>query len=149
MSNVLNQIATPEVVVSGVLKDLRNGGFVDASAHFAKAFRYTDHGIGLEFKDRAGLTEFFSKARELYPDSLLTADRVFTSGDHVIVEWTRQATITEPFYGGMSMAIPISVRGSSIVQTQEGQIIDWADYYDGLKSRRTALAAHFEKWFEL
>jgi hypothetical protein len=112
-------------------------------------FRYTDHGIGLEFKDRARLTEFFSKARELHPDSLLTADRVFTSGDHVIVEWTLQATITEPFYGGMSMQIPVSVAGASIVQTQEGKVIEWADYYDGLKSRRTALAAHFEHWFEL
>ena len=146
MSNVLNQIATPEVVVTGVLKDLQNGRFVDASAHFAKAFRYTDHGIGLEFKDRA---EFFSKARELYPDSLLRADRVFTSGDRVIVEWTLQTTINEPFYGGMSMQVPISVRGVSIMQTHQGQIVDWADYYDGLKSRRTALAAHFESWFEL
>ena len=149
MSNVLDQIATPETVVSGVLKDLRNGRFVDASAHFAEAFRYTDHGIGLEFKDRARLTEFFSKARELYPDSLLTADRVFTSGDRVIVEWTLQTTITEPFYGGTSMQIQVSIRGSSIVQTHDGQIVEWADYYDGLKSRRTALAAHFEDWFEL
>jgi hypothetical protein len=40
MSNVLNQIATPEVVVSGVLKELRNGQFVDASAHFADVFTY-------------------------------------------------------------------------------------------------------------
>ena len=149
MSNVLNQIATPEVVVSGVLKELRNGQFVDASAHFADVFRYADHGIGLEFNDRARLTEFFSKARELYPNSLLTADRVFTSGEHVIVEWTLQVTIKEPFYGGSSMEFPVSVRGASIVQTQEGEVIDWADYYDGLKSRRTQLAAHFEEWFEL
>lgn len=149
MSTASNHTVTPEVVVSGVLEDLRNGRFVDASAHFAEMFRYTDHGIGLEFKDRARLTEFFSKARELYPDSLLTADRAVTSGDHVIVEWTLRATITEPFYGGMSMEVPVSVRGASIVQTQEGEIIDWADYYDGLKSRRTALAAHFQEWFEL
>src|SRR5689334_21495867 len=109
MSNVLNQIATPEVVVSGVLKELRNGQFVDASAHLADVFTYADHGIGLEFNDRARLREFFSKARELYPDSLLTADRVFTSGEHVIVEWTLQVTIREPFYGGRSMEFPVSV----------------------------------------
>ena len=149
MSNVLNQIATPEVVVSGVLKNLRNGRFADASAQFADVFRYTDHGIGLEFKDKARLTEFFYKARELYPDSLLTADQVFTSGERVIVQWTVQATIREPFYGGMPMQFPISLRGASIVRTREGEIIDWADYYDGLKSRRTALAAHFQEWFEL
>ncbi|HYZ85577.1 MAG TPA: nuclear transport factor 2 family protein [Bryobacteraceae bacterium] len=149
MSKVSNQIATPEGVVSDALMDLRNGRFVDASAHFAEVFKYTDHGTGLEFKDRDQLTAFFSKARELYPDSLLTASRVFTSGDYVIVEWTLQATITVPIYGGMSMEFPISVQGSSIVQTQEGKIINWADYYDGLKSRRTALTAHFQGWFEL
>ena|SRR5215469_13704302 len=149
MNRLSNQTATPDALVSGVLMNLRNGQFVDACSHFAGDFRYTDHGIGLEFKDRARLTEFFSKTRELYPDLLLTADRVFTSGEHVIVEWTLQTTISEPFYGGMSRQIPISVRGSSIVQTQEGQIIEWADYYDGLKSRRTALAAHFEDWVEL
>ena len=33
--------------------------------------------------------------------------------------------------------------------THEGEIVEWADYYDGLKSRRTALAAHFQEWFEL
>src|SRR5215469_11915419 len=100
MSTASKEIATPEAVVSGVLTDVGNGRMVDANAHFAVAFRYSDHGIGLEFKDRARLTEFFSKARELYPDSSLTADRVFTSGDHVIVEWTYRAIIREPFYGG-------------------------------------------------
>ena len=149
MSNILNQIARPEVVVSGVLDDLRNGRFVDAGARFAEAFRYADHGIGVEFKDRARLTEYFSKARELYPDSSPTENRVSTSGDRVTVEWSLQATINEPFYGGMSLEVPVLVRGVSIVQIQEGEVIDWADYYDGLKSRRTALAAHFQEWFEL
>ena len=149
MSKALNQIATPEAVVSGVLMDLRKGRFVDASAHFADVFSYADHGIGLEFEDRDRLAEFFHKSHELYPDSLLTENRVSTSGDRVIVEWTLQATINEPFYGGMSLEVPVSVRGASIVQIQEGEVIDWADYYDGLKSRRTALAAHFQEWFEL
>jgi len=149
MSATSNEIATPESIVSGVLDDFRNGRLVDASAHFANAFRYADHGIGLEFKDRARLTEFFSKARELYPDSSLTTNRVFTSGDHAIVEWTYRATLSEPFYGGMSMQVSVSVQGVSIAQVHDGEIIDWADYYDGLKSRRTALAAHFQEWFEL
>ena len=131
MSDVLNQIATPEVVVSGVLDDLRKGRFVDAGARFAEAFRYADHGIGVEFKDRARLTEYFSKAGELYPDSSLTENRVSTCGDRVTVEWTLQATINEPFYGGMSLEVPVLVRGASIVQIQEGEVIDWADYYDG------------------
>ena len=149
MNSVLNPIATPEVVVSGVLDDLRNGRFVKATARFGEGFRYADHGIGVEFRDRARLTEYFSKTRELYPDSSLTANRIFTSSEHVIVEWTLQATVEEPFYGGMSLEVSVSVPGASIVRVQEEEVIDWADYYDGLKSRRTALAAHFQEWFEL
>src|SRR5262245_20799072 len=149
MTTTLNEIATPAAIVVGVLDDLRNGRLVDASAHFSEAFRYADHGIGLEFKDRARLTEFFSKARELYRDSSLTTDRVFLSGEHVIVEWAYRPTLSEPFYGGMSMQVSVSVQGASIAQVQDGEIVDWSDYYDGLKSRRTALAAHFQDWFEL
>lgn len=149
MSNVSSQIVTPEALVTGVLVDLHEGRPAGASAHFAEEFRFTDHGIDLQFTDRSRLSDFFCKARELYPGSSRTADRTFTSEDRVIVEWTYRATITEPFYGGHSIEVPVSVQGVSIVRTHEGLIIDWADYYDGLKSRRTALAAHFQEWFEL
>jgi limonene-1,2-epoxide hydrolase len=33
--------------------------------------------------------------------------------------------------------------------THNGKIMDWADYYDVLKSRRAALAAYFEDRGEL
>ena len=65
------------------------------------------------------------------------------SGDHVIKQWTLHTVITEPFFGGL-----ISVHGASIVRTENGKVKDWSDYYDGLKSRRTALAAYFEEWVE-
>ena len=149
MSKVSTQIVTPEDLISGVLVNRQNGQFVDASVHFAKEFRFMDHGVGLEFKDRARLAEFFYKVREFYPDSSLITNRVFTSGDHVILEWTYRATITEPFCGGHSLKVPISVQGASVVQTHEGEISEWADYYDGLKSRRTALAAYFQDGPEL
>ena len=116
MSKVSNPFATPEALISGVLADLRNGRFVDASAHFAQEFKFTDHGIGLEFKERPRLAEFFAKVREFYPDSSLTANRTFASGDHVIFEWTYQATIIEPFFGSASRKIPISLKGASIVR---------------------------------
>jgi hypothetical protein len=61
MSNVSSHIATPEAVVSGVLMNLRSGRFVEAATRFAEEFRFTDHGIGLEFKDRVRLTEFFAR----------------------------------------------------------------------------------------
>jgi hypothetical protein len=149
MSKLLSHIEAPEAVISAVLMNLRSGQIGEASARFAEAFRFTDHGIGLEFKDKALLAEFFHKARELYPDSLLLPDSVLANGDHVIVQWTYRATITEPFYGRLSRKIPVSVQGASVVWTRNGEITDWADYYDGLTSRRTALASHFQEWVEL
>jgi hypothetical protein len=149
MSQVASQVATSEAVILEVLTHLRSGQIGEATASFAEEFRFTDHGIGLEFKDKAQLAEFFHKARELYPDSQPIVDSAFVSGDHVIVKWTYRVTITEPFMGGLSMEIPVSVPGVSIVRTREGEITDWADYYNGLISRRTALAAHFREWVEL
>jgi len=98
--------------------------------------------------DKERLTEFFRKTRELYPDYFLQADQTFVSGEHVITQWTLQVTITEPFCAGLTRRIPISIAGVSIVRTDNGKIADWADYYDGLTSRRTALAAHFTEWVE-
>jgi hypothetical protein len=94
------------------------------------------------------LAEFFQKARELYPDSSLQIARILVSGDYVITQWILHTVVTEPFYGGLSRTFPISLNGVSIVRMENGKIKDWSDYYDGLKSRRTALAAHFEEWVE-
>jgi hypothetical protein len=102
----------------------------------------------LEFRDKERLTEFFRKTRELYPDYFLQADQTFVSSEHVITQWTLQVTITEPFYTGLTRRTPISIAGVSIVRTDNGTIADWADFYDGLTSRRTALAAHFTEWVE-
>jgi hypothetical protein len=70
------------------------------------------------------------------------------SGEHVITQWTLQVTIAEPFYAGLTRRIPLSIAGATIVSLDNDKIADWADYYDGLTSRRTALAAHFEEWIE-
>src|SRR5215469_2140545 len=141
--------AASEGVVLAVLSHLNNGQIEEALASFADEFRFDDHGIGLEFKDKQRLAEFFYKTRELYPDCFLQTDTVFVSSNRVITEWTLQFTLTEPFYGGLKRTVKVSVQGASIVQIEEGKIADWADYYDGLTSRRTALAAHFEEWVEL
>jgi steroid delta-isomerase-like uncharacterized protein len=138
-----------EGAVLTVLADLKNGKIEDAVARFAGEFRFKDYGIGLEFKDKERLAEFFQKTRQLYQDSSLQTETIFVSADHVITEWTLQATLTEPFYGGLSRKVPVSVRGTSVVRTDSGKIVDWADYYDGLNSQRTALAAYFTEWVEL
>ena len=141
--------AALEGVVLTVLMDLKNGKIDDATARFAEEFRFKDHGIGLEFKDKELLAEFFQKTRELYPDSVLVTETIFVSGQHVITEWTLQTTLTEPFHSGLSRKVPVLLQGTSLVRTDNGKITDWADYYDGLTSRRTALASYFKEWVEL
>jgi steroid delta-isomerase-like uncharacterized protein len=137
-----------EGVVSTVLEQVKNGRIDDAIACFAAEFSFEDHGIGLEFKDKERLAEFFQKARELYPDSLLQTDAIFVSGDRVITEWTLQANITEPLYAGLSRKVPVSLHGASIVLIDNGKVAEWSDYYDGLTSRRAALASYFTEWVE-
>jgi ketosteroid isomerase-like protein len=142
------ETAASEGVVLTVLRHLKNGKIDDAIGHFAEEFRFKDHGIGVEFKDGERLREFFQKTRELYPGSFLQTDTILVSGDRVITEWTLRATLTEPFYGGLSREVRVSMHGSSVVRTENGKITDWADYYDGLTSRRTALASYFTEWVE-
>jgi len=149
MSEIAIGNGESESVVLAALTYLKNGKIGDAIACFAEEFTFKDHGMGLEFKDKERLSEFFQKTQELYPDSLLLTDTIFVSGDDVITEWTLQATLTEPFYGGLSRKVPVTVHGASIVRTDNGKIADWADYYDGLVSRRTALASYFTDWVEL
>jgi steroid delta-isomerase-like uncharacterized protein len=148
MSSVPVQTLSPERVVSEVLGHLNQEQIQDAAAVFAWDFRYQDHGIGLEFREKKRLTEFFRKARELYPDYFVRTDRTFVSGEHVITQWTLQVTIPEPFYAQQTIKIPVSFAGVSIVRVDNGKIADWADYYNGLTARRTALAAYFTEWVE-
>jgi len=149
MGEIQMEIAAQGEVVWTVLMHLKNGKISDATACFAEKFEFKDRGIGLEFKNSERLAEFFQKTRELYPDSSLQTDMIFVSGEHVITEWTLETTLMEPFYGGLSRKVPVSLRGASIVRVHDGKITDWSDYYDGLTSRRTALASYFTEWVEL
>jgi hypothetical protein len=137
--------ATEDVVLN-VLTNLRNGEINDAVAPFAEKFTFKDRGTGLEFTDRGRLAEFFQKTHELFPDSCLQIDSILMSADHVVGEWTLQTTVTEPFYGGLHRNVQVLLHGVSVVRTKYGKITDWSDYYDGLTSRRTALAAYFTDW---
>jgi hypothetical protein len=149
MCEVSRQMTASEEVVLNALTNLKNGKIENAIARFAAEFRFKDHGLGLEFNDKDRLAEFFRKSREFYPDSFLQTDTIFLSGDHLITEWTLQTVVTEPFYGQLTRRVRVSLPGISIVRTESGLIEDWADYYDGLTSRRTALASHFTEWHEL
>jgi len=149
MSEIAVRTTATAGVVLTVLTHVNRGKVDDAIALFAEEFRFNDYGIGLEFKDKGRLAEFFRKNRELFPDAELQTDTIFLRGDRVVAEWTLRATLVEPFFGGMSRKVPISLHGVSIVRTENGKITDWTDYYDGMTSRRTALAAQFEEWVDL
>jgi steroid delta-isomerase-like uncharacterized protein len=125
------------------------GNFVEVVDQFNGQFTFTDHALGLEFKDKGRLTEFLAKIGERFPDSERKANIIFGSGDRVIGEWTLTATQTEPFLGGRLRKVPICARGVSIVQIKNGKITQWSDYYDQLKSRRYGLASWFTEWIEL
>ena len=149
MSEIPIGMAASEGVVLTVLTHLKNGKIDDATALFAEDFWFKDHGIGLEFRDKERLGEFFYKTRELYPDSVLLTETVFVSGDHVITKWILKNTLREPFCGQLSREVRVSLHGVSITRAVNGKIADWTDYYDGLTSRRTALASYFTEWIEL
>ena len=140
MSESAFETATSEQVVLPVLTRLDNGNIDDAIARFAEEFTFKDRGIGLEFKDKERLTEFFQKTQ---------VDSILVSLDHVVSEWTLHTSVKEPFYGALSRTVQILLHGVSVVRTKDGEITEWSDYYDGLTSRRTALAAHFTDWGEL
>ncbi|HEY3975285.1 MAG TPA: nuclear transport factor 2 family protein [Candidatus Sulfotelmatobacter sp.] len=148
MSDVSVQTLSPEKVVSEALRHLNQEQIEDASACFTANCRYQDHGIGLKFTEKEGVTEFFRKARELYPDYFVRTDQTLVSGEHVITQWTLQVTVNEPFYAGLTRRVPVSIAGASIVRIENGKIAEWDEYYDGLTARRTALAAHFTEWIE-
>ena len=148
MSEIAIEMAASEQVVLPVLTSLNHGNIDDAIARFAEEFTFNDRGIGLEFKDKGQLTDFFEETREHFPDSSLQVDSILVSLDHVVSEWTLHTDVREPFYGESSRKVPILVHGVSVVRTRNGEITEWSDYYDGLTSRRTALAAHFADWRE-
>jgi predicted SnoaL-like aldol condensation-catalyzing enzyme len=149
MSHVQLETAVQQEVALAVLTHLQKGEINEATAYFAESCHFNDHGIELEFTDSSRLADFFEKARELYPESSLRTDRVLVSGDYVTIQWLRLTVLTEPFFGGLSRKVTISLHGASIVRIEDGRVTEWSDYYDGLKSRRTALADHFTEWVEL
>ena len=149
LDNASVNATSPDRVLQTVLTALRQGNFVEVVDQFNDQFTFTDHALGLEFKDRGRLTESLAKIGERYPDSERKANTIFSSGDRVIGEWTLTATQTEPFLDGRLRKVPICARGVSVVQIKNGKISQWSDYDDQLKSRRYAVASWFTEWIEL
>jgi len=141
MNEVGIATAAPEKIVLAVISHLKKAEIDDALALFADQFSFKDHGIGLEFNAKNRLAEFFRKARELCPDTLVQTETIFVSGQHAFTEWTVRATLIEPVFDNWRQKVPISLHGASAVLAENGRIKRWSDYYDGLVSRHTALAS--------
>ena len=149
LNNASAEATTSDRILQIALAAWRQGNLVEVVDQFNDQFTFTDHALGLEFKDKGRLTEFWVKIRERFPDSKRSDNTIFGSGDRVISEWTLTATQTEQFLGGRLRKVPICVRGVSVVQIKNGKISQWSDYYDQLKSQRYGVAALFTEWIEI
>jgi limonene-1,2-epoxide hydrolase len=143
------QQVLPQQILQSALAALNQGRFSEVVKHFDVdgCFRFSDQGLALEFTDKARLTEFFEKSRELFPDTNLEIVSLFEDGEHAIAEWKLTATQTVP-YGSISYRFPISLLGTTIVHVEKGKIVRWSDYYDQSSSRRMSLGAFFTDWVE-
>jgi steroid delta-isomerase-like uncharacterized protein len=139
------EAATSNRILQIALATWREGNFVKVVDQFNDQFTFTDHALGLQFKDKRRLTEFLAKIGECFPDSERRDNTLFSGGDRVISEWTLTATQTEPFLGGRLRKVPICMQGISVVQIKNGKISQWSDYYDQVKSWRHGLAAFFHR----
>src|SRR5258708_5671833 len=102
---------------------MREEQIADAVNQFGDQFSFNDYGIGLEFRDKGRLTEFFPKTRELYPDSLLLTDSILVSGDYLISQWTQQYTAPVALLPAGPLKVPVCLHGVSVVQIE-----NWKNY---------------------
>src|SRR5262252_2425504 len=136
-------VSAPKRILQSALATLNEGRIAEAVDQFDDDFTFTDHALDLEFTEKARLIEFFQKSRELFPDTVVKVDSTLQCGDHAVAEWKLTATQTVPGSGPTHFRFPISLRGTSIVRTENGKITYWSDYYDKNRSWRFGLAAFF------
>jgi hypothetical protein len=97
--NASVEATTSDRILQTALAAWRQGDFEEVVDQFNDQFTFTDHALGLEFKDKGCLTEFLAKIGERYPDSERKTNTIFSSGDRVIGEWTLTATQSRTFSG--------------------------------------------------
>src|SRR5215467_9779700 len=141
-------VIAPNRILQSVLDALNAGKISQAVDQFDDHFTFTDHALDLEFTQKERLARFFQTTREVFPDSVVEVDSTFQCGAYAIAEWKLTATQTVPYYGSMTLRVPISLRGTSIVRVENEKITHWSDYYDQGRSRRFSLAASFAEWIE-
>jgi steroid delta-isomerase-like uncharacterized protein len=143
----VSRVFGPLELLQSVFAALNERNIRRTIGQFADDFVFRDNALDLEFTDKERLTEFFQKSFELFPDAVVELVSTFECDDYAIAEWKLTATLIEQF-GSRSYRFPIALRGSTIVQIENGRVAHWSDYYDQMASRRTKLAAFFEEWIE-
>ena len=138
----------PRSILKSTLDDLSSGRVLEAVAHFDEGFKFNDHALALEFTNEQRLTEFFQKARELFPDTRMEVISLMESGDYAIAQWKLTATQTVPSYGSLTYRLRVSLHGSTIARIRNGRIVQWSNYYDQSSSWRAGLASCFMEWIE-
>src|SRR5215831_6792415 len=123
-------VSAPKRILQSVLAALNEGKISKAVDQFDDHFTFTDHALDLEFTDKGRLIEFFQKSQELFPDTVVKVDSTLQCGDHAVAEWTLTATQTVPGSGPTHFRFPISLRGTSIVCTENGRITFWSTQTD-------------------
>jgi hypothetical protein len=63
--NASAEATTSDRILQTALAAWRQGNLVEVVEQFNDQFTFTDHALGLEFKDKERLTEFLAKIREL------------------------------------------------------------------------------------
>jgi hypothetical protein len=94
LNNASAEATTSDRILQIALAAWRQGNFVEVVNQFNDQFTFTDHALGLEFKDKGRFTEFLVKIRERFPDSERRANTLFSGGERVVIEWTLTATQT-------------------------------------------------------
>jgi ketosteroid isomerase-like protein len=131
------------------LRALAQGDIDEAVGQFADQFTFTDHALGLEFKQKDQLYKYFAKAREMFAESERTDQTLFSNGDVIISEWRLKDIESQPFSYGRFLKINIEAHGISVVRVSDGRIVEWSEYYDQVSSRRYRLAGQFSDWREV
>lgn len=141
--------ASPEEIVRRIFESWMAGNAPDAVELFADSFIFIDQALELEFRDKDRLCDFFTKVKELFPDSALSVDSTHSCAESVTAEWTLTATRNEPFLGTVRWKFPIKAQGVSVVRVACGKVRSWTDYYDSGKSYRFSVRDFFSEWVEL
>jgi len=129
-TTALIRLSAPTRILQSVLVALNAGNISEAVDQFDDDFTFTDHALDLEFTTKERLIEFFQKSRELFPDTVVKVDSILQCGDHAVAEWKLTATQTVPGSGPTHFRFPISLRGTSIVRTENGRITFWSTQTD-------------------